>query len=132
VAQGFLTPHDGRLLDGRIVIRRQPQNTGVRFPAKFALLGQGNAVVARVDFAENQPKLTFEQMPELVKKLPTGLPPGEYTLRMDGGTEAATFTVEELDQSNEVLVAANKLADLLASRSDSLFIQVAVAALLDQ
>ena len=57
---------------------------------------------------------------------PAGLPPGQYTLRVDAGLETVTFTVEGEAARRRVMKPLDELLDLLGRPSDPLYIQVAV------
>ena len=127
----FLTPHNGCILHGRITVRRAPQSTSPEFPPVVALLRQGNTELARISFEEDQWEVTYDQIP-LQKELPDGLPPGEYTLRMEDGSESSAFTVEDTEWCADVMALPNRFADLLGSRTDPLYLQIAVECLLDQ
>ena len=127
----FLTPHNGGILHGRITVRRAPQSTSPEFPPAVALLRQGNTELARISFEEDQRQVTYDQNP-LQKQLPDGLPPGEYTLRMEEGSESSAFTVEDTEWRDAVMALPNRFADLLGSPTDPLYLQITAEYLLGQ
>lgn len=123
---GFLTPHDGRIFDGRITIRRLPDAEAPEYPPATAVLRRGTTELARIKFAEGQKKLSYKEVPGLVEKMPNGLPGGEYTLRIDGGSESAAFSVEEDSDYRDAIRDWLDQFSLSGTRTDPLYLQVAV------
>ncbi len=131
-AVALVTPGQGRLLNPRITIRRRDTKEGGELPKAILVLSDGTTE-ARIPIGQGVSKLAFT---EIAKSLPApwqaGLPPGQYTLRVDAGLETVTFTVEGEAARRRVMKPLDELLDLLGRPSDPLYIQVAVEHLLAQ
>ena len=80
----------------------------------------------------DQARVSYEQFAELAEKLPDGLPPGEYVLRIEGSAESSNFTVEDADWRAEVMRRPDRFAELTCSRTNPLYLQVLVETLFEQ
>lgn len=131
-AVALVTPGQGRLLNPRITIRRRDTKEGGELPKAILVLSDGTTE-ARIPIDQGISKLAFA---EISKSLPApwkaGLPPGQYTLRVDAGLETVTFTVEDETVRHRVMKPLDELLRLLSRPSDPLYIQVAVEHLLAQ
>ena len=137
--EGFLTPAPGGYhLEPEITIRRQPRrdqpSVGARpeYPETTLELKQGGEVLLRIPVKENQAKIAWSEIPELPARFQEGLPPGEYTLRAENGSESATFVVEDAQLRQWVMEVPDELEQLLGTRQDPLYLQVAASHLLAQ
>lgn len=130
---GLLTPaNNGRCLQPQITIRRQPADKKPRYPADSLVLLQGNRELARIPMADGQEKLAWTEIPGLPESLQDGLPPGEYTLRLEKSGESTTFTVEDSEIREWVLQSPAELAALLKTKDDPLCLLFTVEHLLSQ
>lgn len=126
----FLTPPNGRVLDGRVTIRRRPlqgeSHTEASFPADTLVLQSGDVSV-RIPLERGQQKIEFAQFgASLPSPWRHGLPQGTYLLRSEGGAESASFTVEPGAFRQRILMYTNTLAALLGTSADPLCVQLTV------
>jgi CHAT domain-containing protein len=125
-ATGLLTPPGGPLLDGCITLRRRPQAEGPKYP-KTTFILQSGETTARISLGEGQSRMTFPQIaPQLPPAWKEKLPPGEYTLRAEGGLECVTFSVEEEAVRLQVTRHLQQLRQARLGPDDPLYVQVAV------
>lgn len=131
--RSFLThENSGWLISGKLSIRRNPAEDGSKLPKATAVLLRGNTQLAKIEFEEDQQKVSFEQTGQLAQRIPDGLPTGEYTLKMVGSSESTTFNVEDADWADEVMDVPNKLAAMIGDSNGVLVAQLTVETLLDQ
>jgi CHAT domain len=126
--KSFLTPQ-GRHLFPQITIRRLP--TRGRFPAATLSIMRNNETVISFSMQDGQQQLAWPQIPDLSPELTKGLPPGEYTLRVDGESTSSRFTVEDDRQQTRVMRWSRNLENLLGTTDSPIYIQFTVAQLLN-
>ena len=119
--EGFLTPaHGGRHLNGKLTLRRRPQQGEIAFPADSITIYQGNKPLLEVPLAEGVAKLSWAEIPDLPQQFADGLPPGTYSLRYADGKNNTSFTVEDEETAQWMLARSETLADLLGESSHPL------------
>ena len=130
---GFITPmQQGRHLNPRIAIRRQPRNAKPEYPAVTVQLLKRSRVVFEFPLKESQKKAQWNEIAGMPESLKAGLLPGEYVLRVKGGSESASFVVEDADLRESVWHLPNRLRKLLNTNADPLYLQVTAEHLLAQ
>jgi CHAT domain-containing protein len=132
VAATFLTPaNGGRLLNARPTLRRLARETEPKYPEGTAVLTSDSlAKELRVPFKAGQSVLAFADLPGLPNELAAGLPPGNYTLRLEGGV--TRFIVEDEATRRKVMRPLDELAELSGGRTGALYLQFALEHLLAQ
>lgn len=131
--KGFITPgQQGRRLDPLITIRRQPRTTQPEYPAVTVELLKRGRVLFEFPLKEGQKKVKWREIGSLPESLKNGLSPGEYVFRVKGGSETASFVVEDAELREWVWDLPDRLGRLLGTKNDSLYLQVTVEHLLAQ
>lgn len=131
--KGFLTPAEKEhLLSGQICVRRSLGKGSTKYPAVVVDVVQGSKTVCEIPFAENQPVMKWADVPNLPESLKAGLPSGEYSLRARDTRDTTVFVVDDAKTRDFVLQVPQQLTAILETKSDSLFLQVAVNHLLGQ
>ncbi|HKI34079.1 MAG TPA: CHAT domain-containing protein [Gemmataceae bacterium] len=131
----FLTPANGTtLLNTRPALRRLPREEGPKYPEGVAVISSKNlAKELRVPFKAGESEVAFADFPGLASELADGLPPGAYTLRLEGGDPGlATFFIEDEAKRRQVLRPLDELAGLTGGRTGTLYAQFALDHLLAQ
>lgn len=129
----FLTPvHQGTVLTGRPTLRRLPTaDAAAPYPPRTAtLLSSTNQVLLKFSFADRQAAIRWSDIPALPPALAEGLPPGRYTLRLEGGLEGTQFTVASAAERIAALGPADELTTLLRGESPAFLAQFRVERLL--
>ena len=124
-----LTPcADGRLLNSYPIFRRAPAEKGPPYPAASGILtDEKRSWQHRIDFPEDSDRVAFKDLKNPPPAAAAGLAPGRYTFGPDAGGNGAfvAFVVEEPAERDEVLRSIEKMAELVASRTDPTFVQFA-------
>jgi hypothetical protein len=125
--KGFLTPAEKEhLLSGKICVRRSPNERSIKYPAVTVEVIRGRKTLCAIPFAENQSIMKWADVPSLPESLKEGLLPGEYSLRTEGTGDSTVFMVDDTRKQDYVLRIPRQLAAILKTKSDPLFLQVAV------
>lgn len=129
----FLTPVDkGVVLDPRPTIRRMPlRNTDTPYPARTAVLSdQQNRPLLRMAWAAGQAEMAWRDVPGLPAELAAGLPPGRYTLQLEGGLERCRFTVAGPAERMVAEAPIAEMARLVGDPQSPLLLQFSIEQLL--
>lgn len=128
----FLTPRGYPAdLDGQVTFRRAAPEHNAAPAITVQLLRQGEEK-AVLEFPVDQGQLVqrWSEIPDLPKELKKGLPPGQYTLALADSDRQFSFQVADKELRSQVLQDANRMADLLGSRKDPLYVLFAVESLI--
>jgi len=126
----FLTPRDqAELISTRPTVRR-PAERG-QFPARTAVLLKGNSRVPllTISFAEGADRVSLASITDWPADCPDGLPPGQYTLRMEDGLASHRFTVLTPSERQQILGPILAL-EKWTSADDPVAVQFAAESLL--
>lgn len=124
---GFLTPQ-GRHLFPELTIRRLP-TAGV-FPSSKISIYRDRERIVSFQMQAGQQKLTWNEIPDLPVHVKEGLPPGDYTIRVDGTSISSQFAVDEEEQRQRVMQRPNEFAKSLGSTTSPLALTYTLSHLL--
>jgi CHAT domain-containing protein len=127
-----LAPPDGGVVLGpRLTIRRYAKDDQSLPPAIAELSCE--AETARITFQRNQAELALAEVADRPDAWRDGLPPGKYTLRLNGDqNESTTFVVVPLVQREQVSAWLDEWRQLTGGSNQSLYVFGAVEYLLAQ
>jgi CHAT domain-containing protein len=124
---GFLTPQ-GRHLFPEITIRRLP--TGGVFPPSTISIYRDRERVVSFPMQAGQQRLTWKEIPDLPTQIKGGLPPGDYTIRVDGTGISSQFAVEEEERRQSIMQRPEEFAKHLGSTTSPLSLTFTLSHLL--
>lgn len=84
----------------------------------------------RIPFAEGQRSVALSEWKEWPTGFEKGLPPGQYSVRLDKGLERNQFAILDADQARPQQAPMESMFKAIGSQTDSLAMQYAVEHLL--
>lgn len=124
----FSPAHDSVLLNPCPTLRRLPQTDATsgekKYPAVTAIIFRNEQPLLEIRFDEGRKAVAWDEIPELPGRFQEGLPPGVYSIRIDGSNKTNRFTVKytELFQYSEDRFAR---IESLLGKDDPVAVQIA-------
>ncbi len=121
----IISPTNGAiLLQPQIAIYRKPQDKEPKFPSETLFL-VGNEKNIAITFPENRSRVALEEFSNLPEEWKKGLPPGKYEISSEVTRDTIIFWIAKEKERKEEMRLPDRLADVLESKRNPLYLQIA-------